>query len=121
MISKTILIIDDDETMKEGLNVLFEDEGYTVYNLASGENIQSWLTHHDPDLIIVDYLMPGPNGAEITRELRRTKKSEHLPIIMMAATSSYSVDGYSAGINTFLTKPFEMNELLHTVRHFLGS
>lgn len=115
----TVLIIDDDETVKEALNVLLTDEGFTVYNLASGHNVPTWLDNHHPDIILIDYLMPGQTGAEVTRYIRSRSDTAKLPIIMLAATPSYKKYAYEAGIDVFIVKPFDIDYLLRQISHFL--
>lgn len=115
----TVLIIDDDEAVKDALNVLLRDEGFDVHNLASGHNVARWLDTHRPDIILIDYLMPGQTGAEITRYIRSRKDVSQIPIIMLAATSYYQTIAYDAGVDKFILKPFDIDYLLRTISHYL--
>lgn len=119
-LKKRILIVDDDATIQEALTLLLTEEGYDVHNLASAHNVPSWLDHNTPDMIITDYLMPGKNGAELTKIIRGRSDTKDIPILMMAATRHYDRYGYAAGVDKFIVKPFEIDYMLRQVKYFLG-
>lgn len=117
--NNAILIIDDDKTLVEVMQLVLKEDGYTVHTVTGWQNITTWLHSHTPDLILIDYLMPGENGAHITRRLRRHPVTAKTPIIMLAATKAYEKDGLAAGVTTFLTKPFNLETLTGTVRRYI--
>lgn len=117
---KIILIIDDDETLVEVMEMIFREHGYDVHSLRNGASVDQWLATHTPHLILIDYLMPGMNGAQITRHLRRLPVTATTPIIMLAATRQYQEHGLKAGVTSFLTKPFDLDTLLSAVNSYLN-
>lgn len=116
---KDILIIDDDITICEILDTLLKDEGYNTKPLHSGDNLDTTLKTFHPDLIILDYLLPGKNGAELTKHLRRKSSTKNTPIIMIAANSHYKTAAKNSGVNLFLNKPFDIYELMYGVNSLL--
>lgn len=113
---KKILIIDDDITICEIINTLLEEEGYNTAYLLNGDTIEQKIATFEPDLFILDYLMPGKNGAEIAEYLRSHPITKNKPIIMVAANSHYKQHAKKAGVNLFLNKPFDIYELIYGVK-----
>jgi DNA-binding response OmpR family regulator len=112
---KNILLIDDDDTICEIIDMLLKAEGYDLKILNHGNNLESSLELFKPDLFIIDYLMPGRNGAEIARYVRSRQDIKNTPIIMIAANQKYKTESMKAGVNIFLNKPFDIYELLQIV------
>ena len=114
-----ILIVEDEKLLAQSLKTLLERKGFAVelaYDGATGAE------HADTgiyDLLILDVMMPGLNGFELARHLRR--KHSAVPILMLTARSDLSdrIEGLNAGADYYLTKPFEIGELLACVRALL--
>lgn len=114
--AKNILIIDDDSSICEIMDILLTEEGYIVKALPDGNNLEKEIDLFHPHLFIIDYLMPGKNGAEIARCIRMRHDTKNSPIIMVAANQKYRKESIGAGVNVFMNKPFDIYELLSAVK-----
>jgi DNA-binding response OmpR family regulator len=108
---ETILIVEDDPTMLRGLKDNFEREGYRVVTACHGEVGLSSALSLRPDLIVLDIMLPGVNGYEICRQVR--KAGMEMPIVMLTAKSQEAdvVLGLNLGADDYVTKPFGIKEL----------
>ena len=111
-----ILIIDDDDTILESLKLILDGEGYSIKILTNGAEMEHIANEWKPDLVILDYLMPGRNGAELTESLKKDKKTKSMPVLMIAASQQYEEPARRAGVDNFLLKPFDMYELINEVQ-----
>ncbi len=116
---ETILIIEDDPVMLRGLRDNFEFEGYRVQTATDGDSGLKAALTLQPDLIILDLMLPKVNGYEICRFLREEKLE--MPIVMLTAKGQESdvVLGLKLGADDYVTKPFSIKELLARVEAFL--
>jgi DNA-binding response OmpR family regulator len=115
MAGPTVLLVDDDERLREIVGMALEGEGYRVRLAASAEEAMDLLDRHDPDLMILDVMLPGKDGFELCREIR-TKSP--LPILMLTAKTD-TVDivvGLESGADDYVTKPFVTKELVARIR-----
>jgi DNA-binding response OmpR family regulator len=110
--SETILVIEDDRSLREGLALNFKLHDYHVLTAADGEEGMQKAFDVRPDLIVLDIMLPGYNGLEILRELR--EKHQDVPVLILSArdTLDNKVEGLELGADDYLTKPFELEELL---------
>lgn len=113
-----ILVVDDDRPSLKMTAFLLKEEGYTVFTADNGRDALRMIDDKTPDLLILDVMMPGMDGWEVTRHLRR---STTLPIIILSAKGETSdrVYGLDLGADDYLAKPFEPSELLARVRSVL--
>jgi two-component system phosphate regulon response regulator PhoB len=109
-----ILIVEDEECLLEVLRYNFEKAGYIVEALANGDRADARLKEAVPDLVLLDWVLPGLSGIELCRRLRRSPASKTLPVIMLTARSEEAdkVSGLQMGADDYVTKPFSVNELL---------
>ncbi len=114
-----ILIVEDEEDLANGLEINFRKEGYTVLKAGSGEAAVNLAIQENPDLMILDVMLPGISGLDVCRELR--KKSIEIPIIMLTARGDEidRVVGLEVGADDYMTKPFSLRELQARVRAHL--
>jgi two-component system response regulator MtrA len=113
-----ILVVDDDARLREILGIALEDEGYGVRLAATGEEAMQALDRDDPDLLILDVMLPGRDGFELCRAIR-TKSL--VPILMLTAKTD-TVDvvvGLESGADDYVTKPFVTKELVARIRALL--
>lgn len=112
---KHILVVDDDEAITRGLTSLFKQAGYTVQQATSGPQVLESLSPQ-PDLVVLDLILPGMDGYEVCRRLRQ--QPVYIPVLMLTARdqSSDKILGLELGADAYLTKPFEPHELLAQVR-----
>jgi diguanylate cyclase (GGDEF)-like protein/PAS domain S-box-containing protein len=117
----TVLIVDDEENNRKLLQLLLRAEGYLTVMASSAEEALSAISRSEPDLILLDIMMPGMNGYELATLLKADSATLNIPIIMLTAQMDRGVrvSGLKAGAEEFLTKPFESTELCLRVRNLL--
>jgi two-component system phosphate regulon response regulator PhoB len=116
-----ILIVEDEEPLTLLLRYNLESEGYEVDAAARGDEAQIKLQESPPDLVILDWMLPGLSGIELCRRLRARPETKALPIIMLTARGEESekVRGLATGADDYMVKPFSVPELLARVRALL--
>ncbi|HEY1987926.1 MAG TPA: response regulator transcription factor [Acidimicrobiales bacterium] len=113
-----ILVVEDDERIRLSMRLALEDEGYTVDDVASGEEAIAHFADEAPELVLIDLMLPGIDGFETCRALR---KQSTVPVIMVTARSDTHdvVAGLEAGADDYVTKPFVAKELAARIRALL--
>jgi two-component system phosphate regulon response regulator PhoB len=116
-----ILIVEDEEPLTMLLRYNLEAEGYDVETAARGDEADTKLRETTPDLIVLDWMLPGLSGIELCRRLRARPETRQLPIIMLTARGEESekVRGLATGADDYIVKPFSVPELLARVRALL--
>ena len=116
-----ILIVEDEEPLSLLLRYNLEAEGYNVETVARGDDADTWLREKLPDLVVLDWMLPGLSGIELCRRLRTRQETKSLPIIMLTARGEESerVRGLATGADDYIVKPFSVPELLARVRALL--
>jgi two-component system phosphate regulon response regulator PhoB len=119
--SARILIIEDEEPLTLLLRYNLEAEGYDVDTSARGDDAEIKLKESPPDLLVLDWMLPGMSGIELCRRLRARPDTERLPIIMLTARGEESerVRGLATGADDYIVKPFSVPELLARIRSLL--
>ena len=121
-----VLIVDDEPNILMSLDFLMRKEGYDVLVARNGTEALDSLAHHQPDLVLLDIMMPDVDGYEICRYIRNTTEHQHCKVIFMSAKSKESdiQKGYDTGADLYITKPFsnkilvaKVKELLHLSTH----
>jgi two-component system, OmpR family, phosphate regulon response regulator PhoB len=116
-----ILIVEDEEALTLLLRYNLEAEGYTVETVGRGDEADLLLKEKTPDLVILDWMLPGLSGIELCRRLRARAETMNLPIIMLTARGEESerVRGLATGADDYIVKPFSVPELIARVRALL--
>jgi two-component system sensor histidine kinase/response regulator len=115
-----ILSVDDTKDNLILVEAILEYEGYDIDSVANGEAALKNVVEFPPDLIILDVMMPGINGYEVTRRIRNNPEINYIPILLLTAFDESSVvEGLDAGADDFIRKPFDTEELLARVRSLL--
>ena len=115
---KKVLIIDDDPDILEAIQIVLETGGYASDTTTRGEEAQQKIESYQPDLIILDIYLSGQDGRQICEELKRDKKTEHIPIIMFSAHPTAEKTIKNCRADAFIAKPFSINGLLEQVKRF---
>jgi len=117
-VATRILTVEDDERIRTALRLALEDEGWEVDEVASGEEALAAFDRVPADVVLVDIMLPGIDGFDICRAIR---KSSDVPIVMITARSDTHdvVAGLEAGADDYLTKPFAPKELSARIRALL--
>ncbi|MBT3315375.1 MAG: response regulator transcription factor [Anaerolineae bacterium] len=114
----TILVVDDEETIREVVRRYLEREGYLVNEAADGYEALRIIQNESPSLIVLDLMLPGIDGLSLTQHLRQDRQ---IPIIMLTAKSEDSdrIRGLDLGADDYITKPFNPQEVVSRVRAVL--
>ena len=117
--SATILVVDDDRAIRESLDRALALEGYRVVAAADGAQALDLVAEEQPDVIVLDLMMPNVDGLTVCRRLRARR--DRTPILMLTARTETSdrVSGLDAGADDYLPKPFDLDELLARIRALL--
>lgn len=120
-IAPQITVVEDEEALSVLLRYNLEAEGYEVDTVLRGDEAEIKLQERVPDLLILDWMLPGLSGIELCRRLRIRPETERLPIILLTARGEESerVRGLSTGADDYVVKPFSTPELMARVRALL--
>ena len=118
---KTILIVDDEERNIRLLKAILSLENYGVSGVLSGDEALNLVAEMDPDLILLDVMMPGIDGIEVCRRLKQDEKTRMIPVVMVTALNEkeYYIKAMEAGADDFRNKPVDQTELLIRVKSLL--
>lgn len=116
-----ILVIDDDKAINELIKVNLELQGYEVFQAYNGTDGYALAKQEAPSLIILDVMMPEVDGFTVAQRIRQCPEIADTPIIMLTALGELNdkVNGFNIGVDDYLTKPFEIDELIVRVRALL--
>ena len=122
MTRKKILLVDDSSTILMMEKFILRNDPYTLITASNGEEAVRKAASEQPDLILLDVIMPRMNGFEACRLIRENESSKHIPIIMVTTRGeSANVEtGWVSGCTDYVTKPINAIELLAKVRSLLG-
>lgn len=117
----TVLIIDDEKDLIELVRYNLEREGFDVLAATDGRSGYSLATEQQPDVVVLDLMMPGMGGLEVCRLLRANSRTGHLPIIILTALAAEAdrIVGLEIGADDYVTKPFSPRELVARVKAVL--
>jgi DNA-binding response OmpR family regulator len=113
-----ILIVDDSPINLKVAGTILTSAGFRTHMLPQGNGVVAWAEESQPDLILMDIMMPGMDGIEVCRQLKANPKTAEIPVIFLTAKVETAdlVSGFSAGGADYLTKPFKAEELIVRVR-----
>jgi len=113
-----ILIVDDESAIRQMVCLALSQANYSCLEAADSTQAQEKILADKPDLILLDWMLPGVSGVEYARRLRQQKLTQHIPVIMLTARTEEEdkVKGLDSGADDYITKPFSTRELLSRIR-----
>lgn len=121
MTEPTILIVDDEAAIRDMIAITLDLSGFRSLAAESAHQAHIAVVDSRPDLILLDWMLPGGSGIELARRLKRDELTAEIPIIMLTAKTSedYKVQGLNAGVDDYVTKPFSPRELVARIKAVL--
>ena len=121
MIDKTILVVDDEASIREMITTSLEIAGFNVLQAENAKNAHVIILEKKPDLILLDWMMPETSGIELMRRLKRDDITKNIPIIMLTAriTEDNIVQGLESGADDYISKPFSAKNLKARIKAIL--
>jgi two-component system phosphate regulon response regulator PhoB len=118
MTQKRILVVEDEQAIREMLVFNLGRAGYTVLPAADGREARAAIADRQPDVVLMDWMLPDVSGLELTRQLKRDPETREIPIIMVTARTEEDdrVTGLDGGADDYIVKPFSPRELLARIR-----
>jgi len=119
--SRSVLVVDDEPNIVLSIKFLMKQKGYEVRTASNGEEALQALNEKVPDLILLDVMMPKPDGYEVCQKIRATAQWKDIPVIMLTAKGREveREKGFAMGADDYLTKPFATQELVAKVQAIL--
>ena len=116
-----VMVVEDEEPLALLLRYNLESEGYEVETITRGDDAELRLAEQPPDLLLLDWMLPGLSGIELCRRLRLREETQRLPVIMLTARGEETerVRGFSTGADDYVVKPFSVPELMARVKAML--
>lgn len=121
MAEKTILVVDDEAPIRDMLRIALEMGEYGVLEAEDAQSAHSLIIDSKPDLILLDWMLPGTSGIELARRLKRDEVTREIPIIMLTAKGEEDnkIQGLDVGADDYITKPFSPRELVARLKAVL--
>jgi DNA-binding response OmpR family regulator len=122
MNSKKILVVDDEVDLVKTIRFSLETEGYKVMTSHNGEDALNQARKENPDLILLDLMLPKLDGYKVCRLLKFDERYKHIPILMLTAKTQEKdkVLGMETGADEYITKPFDMDGLMEKIKSYLS-
>ena len=119
--SATVLVVEDEPQIQELVAVNLEHSGHKVVRAAGAEEAEAAIRKALPDVLVLDWMLPGESGVAFARRLRTTERTRDLPILMLTARAMEQdkISGLEAGADDYLTKPFSPKELAARIKAIL--
>ena len=112
-----VLVVDDEYTIRELISIVLEEEGYEVSTATNGGEAMERLSAAQPDLVLLDIMMPVLDGREVLRRMRADPVLRHVPVLVMSAGANPAMR--DAASNGFLRKPFDLSDLISNVSNLV--
>jgi len=116
---KKILIIDDDIVVLETAKMILEQHGYEVSTKSDANHVEEDAIETDPDVVLMDYKLPGISGIEAIEKLKHNDHLKEIPVILFTIFNAIESQAKDAGADAFLQKPFKIDDLVNIVDYFL--
>lgn len=122
MNKKKILIVEDEESLLKLESILLTSKGYQVEGAADGRSALEAVKNMQPDLVLLDIMLPEIDGFEVCRRIKADEATRHIPVIMLTAKKSREdmARGEEVGADWYITKPFKSAMVIETIQRFLS-
>tara|TARA_R110002110_G_scaffold147129_1_gene337261 strand:- start:77115 stop:77897 length:783 start_codon:yes stop_codon:yes gene_type:complete len=119
--SQLILVVDDEMPIRDMLTMALEAGGYDVLQAENAQDAHALIIDQKPDLVLLDWMMPGTSGLELLRRLKRNELTEMIPVVMLTAKTEEddTIAGLESGADDYIIKPFSPRELVSRVKAVL--
>jgi DNA-binding response OmpR family regulator len=119
---KKILVVDDEVDLVKTVSFSLEAEGYTVLVSYNGEDALNQARKENPDLILLDIMLPKLDGYKVCRLLKFDERYKHIPVLMLTAKTQEKdkIVGMETGADEYIAKPFDMDELMEKIKTYLN-
>lgn len=115
---KTIYLVEDDHSLRDLINFLLSDKEYNVEAFANANSFEARIKNGDPDLILMDIMLPDGNGVELCKDLKLIESKNKIPVILMSAHADSSIADDSGACH-FIKKPFDIDELYTEIQKYI--
>ena len=122
MTKKKILVVEDEESLLKLQSILLTIRGYTVEGVMDGQAALEAVETMNPDLILLDIMLPKIDGFEVCRQIKANEATRHIPVVMLTAKKSMEdrVMGKQAGADMYITKPYKTSIVIETIQRLLS-
>lgn len=118
---KNILVIEDNHAILDVITLILQSEAYTVNGLSKSANFMNHIDEFNPDLLILDIMLPDADGRVLLQELRLNEKTRHIPVLMISARYTMeNLQNVEFKPNAFVAKPFDIDDLLDRIEGLLA-
>jgi len=119
---KKILVVEDEESLLKLQSILLTIRGYTVEGAMDGQEALEAVETMNPDLILLDIMLPKIDGFEVCRQVKANEATRHIPVVMLTAKKSVEdrVKGKQAGADMYITKPYKSSIVIETIQRLLS-
>jgi DNA-binding NarL/FixJ family response regulator len=119
--TENLLLVDDEPGLREAVQAYLEDSGFNVVTAGNAQIAWQTLEDYSPDLVITDVMMPQVDGYQFLKQLREDPRFRKLPVVFLTARGMTKdrIQGYDAGCDAYLSKPFDPDELVSIVKNLL--
>jgi len=119
--SVSVLLVEDEEAIREMVNFSLTRAGFSVTEAADASVAQSLIGQQLPDIVLLDWMLPGISGIDLARRWRQDGRTQHVPIIMLTARGEEEdkLRGFDIGVDDYITKPFSTQELIARMKAIL--
>lgn len=115
---KTIYLVEDDNSLRDLIDFLLSDKDYNVEAFANANSFKRRIKIGDPDLILMDIMLPDGNGVDLCKDLQQKENKNKIPVILMSAHADPSIADDSGACH-FIKKPFDIEELYSEIQKFI--
>lgn len=119
IMKKSIYILDDTEDIRNIITEILTEKNFEVKGFANVKEFRKGILHAQPDLFILDVMLPDGNGIDVCDELKDNRSTRHIPVLMMSANNAYSEAKKMCETEDFINKPFDIDEFVERVEDHL--